>query len=196
MRILVLTAAAITLAACNSTSLTNGLGTASTQRPPAPVPTGSVGSETALAPQQNQTPPQAATTLQGGGQQVAALPRVPPVAFLPVTGAPQSAVTRLAGAMRSAAKAYAVPVVVSVQRGARYQLKGYFSALNDGSGSVLVYVWDVLDANGARVHRISGQERGGSASGDPWAGISNDMIESVARTTMDSLRSWVTTKAG
>ena len=83
-----------------------------------------------------------------------------------------------------------MPVVVSVERGAQYQLKGYFSALNDGSGTVLVYVWDVLDRNGVRIHRISGQERGGSSSGDPWAGIDTAMLERVASSTMASLRGW------
>lgn len=96
--------------------------------------------------------------------------------------------------MRSAAHANAVPVVISTEQGARYQVKGYFSALNDGGEVVLVYVWDVLDANGNRVHRISGQERGGSASGDPWAGIDNGVIDRVARLTMSGLRSWISTR--
>ncbi|MCB1461962.1 MAG: hypothetical protein KDJ90_05950 [Nitratireductor sp.] len=202
---LVLVATASALAACNATSFSNGISTGSTPRPSASL-TSQPGTETALAPQPGMTAPQAATNLQGGtqpapgqfgnNQQVASVARIPPVAFLPVTGAPQSAVTKLAGAMRNAARSNAVPVVVSVDRGAQYQLKGYFSALNDGSGAVLVYVWDVLDARGVRIHRISGQERGGSSTGDPWAGISDDMISRVANTTMNSLRSWATTRAG
>lgn len=151
----------------------------------APQPAAGVGTN---APQATASVP-----LQGGDQ-TAALPQTPPVAFLPVTGAPQSAVTQLANAMRSAAQANAVPVVVSVDRGARYQVKGYFSALNDGSGTVLVYVWDILDANGVRVHRISGQERGGPAAGDPWSGIDDGVISRVASATMSSLRSWVSTR--
>lgn len=200
MRALAAVALTLALAACNSTSFTDGIGTASTQRSGAPLPPASVGSgsETALAPQPAPTAPQAATALQGGsprsGTRVAALPRVPPVAFLPVTGAPQSAVSQLAGAMRNAARNSGVPVVVSVDRGAQYQLKGYFSALNEGSGSVLVYVWDVLDRNGVRIHRISGQERGGSSAGDPWAGINDDMMQRVAESTMASLRGWVSSR--
>lgn len=205
LRVVVLAIATSVLAACNATSFSNGISTGSTPRPSASL-TAQPGTETALAPQPGMTAPQAATNLQGGNQpvggqfdtnqQMASIPRVPPVAFLPVTGAPQSAVTKLAGAMRNAARSNAVPVVVSVDRGAQYQLKGYFSALNDGSGAVLVYVWDVLDAKGVRVHRISGQERGGTSTGDPWAGISDDMISRVAGTTMNALRSWATTRSG
>ena len=195
--------AAVTLSACNTGSVTDGLqplpqqtAEQSVQQPVRPQ--AGVGNETALAPQ-----PPAAGAEQAVNQQAAptqapattaALPPLPPVAFLPVTGAPQSAVTDLAQSMRSAADANSVPVVGSTERGARYQIKGYFSALNDGSETVLVYVWDVLDANGNRVHRISGQERGSGASGDPWAGISKAVIDRVAQTTMSGLRSWISTR--
>ncbi len=123
-------------------------------------------------------------------QQSASLGRIPPVSFLPVSGAPQSAVASLAGALRSAAESNAIPVVVSVQQGATYQLKGYFSAVNDASGTLVVYVWDVLDASGRRVHRISGQERGAAAKGDPWGGVTPEVLTRIANATMASLRDW------
>ena len=78
-----------------------------------------------------------------------------------------------------------------MDQGARYQLRGYFSALNEGKSVTLVYVWDVLDTSGSRVHRIAGQETGGSSSTDPWNGVSSAMMQQVARNTMQSLRSWL-----
>ncbi|MFZ1813607.1 MAG: hypothetical protein WBO55_03995 [Rhizobiaceae bacterium] len=178
--------AALSLAACNSGSLSEGLGSArvSNTTTSSPQPAQGVGGQTALL----------AEPSSGSNQQVASLGPTSPVAFLPVTGAPQSAVTSLAGAMRSSAQANQVPVVVSVEQGARFQVKGYFSALNDGSGTILVYVWDVLDANGSRVHRISGQERGPAAAGDPWVAINEDMLKRVSDTTMASLRTWLSTR--
>ncbi|MEZ5873128.1 MAG: hypothetical protein R3D32_15055 [Nitratireductor sp.] len=180
--------------------MTQGLGSAAVAPPRsvanAPQPSGTVGSttqgnETALlADQSGQAP---GSQFQQGSQ-TASLSPTPPVSFLPVTGAPQSAVTSLANAMRSAAQTNQVPVVVSLQQGAKYQIKGYFSALNDGTGTILVYVWDVLDTNGTRVHRISGQERGGAATGDPWAGVTDDILNRVAQSTMASLRTWVSTR--
>lgn len=190
-----LVAAALLATACQSGSISDGL------RPVAsvgsgqqrPVPAGGVGSETALAPQQPvATSPNAA--LRDGGQTASLSPSVPPVVFLPVTGAPQSAVTNLATSMRAAAKSEAIPVVASLDRGATYQIKGYFSALNDGAGTILVYVWDILDQNGTRVHRISGQERGSRASGDPWGAITPEILERVAWTTMNGLHTWMTTR--
>jgi len=93
--------------------------------------------------------------------------------------------------MRAAARTEAVPVVVSMADGARYQIKGYLSATNERSGVNLVYIWDVLDANGARIHRISGQEAGPPATGDPWSSVSGSMMESVAQATMSKLRAWM-----
>lgn len=196
---ILLALATLALSACNSTSLTDGLSptasTAGVQRiGGAPQPAAGIGGAPAAAPQADSSAPQATALAPVQDPAQAALPQVPAVAFLPVTGAPQSAVTQLASAMRNAAQAYAVPVVISVDRGARYQVKGYFSALNDGSGTVLVYVWDILDANGVRVHRISGQERGSAAAGDPWAGIDDNVIARVADSTMNNLRSWATTR--
>lgn len=162
-------AALLLLTACNSTSISEGL--------------------------RVNAPPQAQSQAnQSAAQQSASLGQIPPVAFLPVSGAPQSAVASLAGALRNAAQSNAIPVVVSVQQGATYQLKGYFSARNDNSGTLVVYVWDVLDASGRRVHRISGQERGAAAKGDPWSGVTPEILARVANATMASLRTWAGTR--
>ena len=204
----------VTLSGCNTGSMTDGLASTAAVNQQVPLPP-SAG-ETALAAQTaTSSAPDAAlagqaatgatgasgatgaTAAKGATQSASLGGAVPPVAFLPVTGAPQSAVTSLANSMRIAAKSESVPVVVSIEQGARYQVKGYFSALNDGSGTILVYVWDVLDANGARVHRISGQERAGATSGDPWAAITPDVLNRVAGITMDGLKTWMATrKAG
>lgn len=193
---------AMLLLGCNAGSLTDGL-TPTAQIPRQP-PAGAA-SETALAAQlPTSGSPDAALAAQGATQP-AAQPTaptqnaslsgpVPPVSFLPVTGAPQSAVSNLAVAMRKAAKRETIQVVVSVEQGARYQVKGYFSALNDGTGTILVYVWDVLDQNGTRVHRISGQERGQASPGDPWSGIAPGLLERIADVTMNSLRTWMSTR--
>lgn len=193
------------LSACNAGSVTDGLTPTAQMRQ---TPAAPVGNEIALAPQpQASAAPQGALAPQTGVQQPS-LPQRPgapqqnaslggpvsPVSFLPVTGAPQSAVSSLASSMRQAAQRETIPVVVSVEQGARYQIKGYFSALNDGNGAILVYVWDVLDKDGTRVHRISGQERGSSSPGDPWAGITPAILERVATVTMSSLRTWMSTR--
>lgn len=175
------------LTGCNTGSFTDGIRPQSNlQTSPQPSTTNSTAAtnnQSAFAPQNEPA------------QQQAALTPIAPVTFLPVTGAPQSTVSNLAASIRQAAQNENVPIVVSADQGARYQVKGYFSALNEGNNTLLVYVWDVLDVNGNRVHRISGQERAGGSSGDPWASIDEDVISRVAKITMADLRSWMSTRS-
>jgi len=119
----------------------------------------------------------------------------PGIAFLPVVGPPQFAVSSLSSAVRKSAQQNAITIISNGQPGASYQVKGYFSALDDGSGTILVYIWDILDRSGKTLHRISGEERTGSRKTDPWAAIDNGMINRVVSQTMQNLRKWVDTSA-
>ena len=66
-------------------------------------------------------------------------------------------------------------------------------ALNDGNGTLLVYVWDVLDNTGKSVHRINGQERSSSNKSNPWEAITEDELSRVADATAIRIKSWVET---
>ncbi len=180
--------AILALTGCNSAgSLSDGLESAAAPQP-------SQGLEGAVTPTtQNQTALNTTGT-NGAGQQVASLPTGKAIAFLPVSNAPQSAVTNLAKSIRNAASNDGVPVVASIQEGAQYQVKGYFSALEDGSGTLLVYVWDVLDQNNKRVYRINGQEQSSSNSADPWSSVTPDMLDRVAQSTISQLKSWLASR--
>ena len=184
---LILLAALIVLSACNSGSLTEGLESAASPQPSQSVGTqpGDVSGGTATLD---------GTTTDPAGQQTAALPAGRSVTFLPVSNAPQTAVTNLARSIRNEAQRQGVPVVGSVQQGAAYQVKGYFSALEDGSGTLLVYVWDILDRSNKRVYRINGQEQAGGRSSDPWSAVTPQMLDRVAQTTMAQLKSWLSTR--
>ena len=197
-RLLITVVTALTLlsalSACNSGSISEGLESAA--RPsqsvnqPSSSGTAPSGGQVALDASTTAVPP-AQSQANQAGQQVASLPTGRTVTFLPVSNAPQSAVTNLARSISSAASNAGVPVVGSVQQGAEFQVKGYFSALEDGSGTLLVYVWDVLDRNNKRVYRINGQEQSSSKSADPWGAISPEMLDRVAKTTVSQLKSWL-----
>ena len=180
------------LSACNSGSLSDGLESAARPQPNQPL-----NNQTATAPSGGQANLNPDVTVGDGptgepGQtQIAGLPPDKAVAFLPVSNAPQTAVTSLARSIRSSAQSKGVPVVASVQQGAQYQVKGYFSALEDGSGTLLVYVWDVLDRNNKRVYRINGQEQAAGKSADPWNAVTPQMLNRVADNTMAQLKTWL-----
>lgn len=179
------------LSACTSGSIEEGLGSVGQ-----PQPSQNVGNQTAQTPPQGQATldPTAPDNAFAPDTQTAALPGGTAVAFLPVSNAPQSAVSTLARSIRDSASRNGLPIVASVQQGAQYQVKGYFSALEDGSGTLLVYVWDVLDQNNKRVYRINGQEQASSKSTDPWRSVSPQMLERVAESTVAQLKSWLASR--
>jgi len=124
------------------------------------------------------------------------LPAVPfataKFSFAPVTGAPAHILSNLSTQLAHEAVAQNVALVPSGDAQASYVIKGYLSAVGDSSGTILVYVWDVFDAGGRRVHRISGQEMTNNGSQDPWLGIDGTAISNVARRTITALVAWGT----
>ena len=123
--------------------------------------------------------------------QTAAIDPSKSIVFLPVEGAPQSTVSALNRSLRNSSQVHGLGLVPGNTTNAKYRVKGYFSALNDGTGTLLVYIWDVVDQNGNRIHRINGRERTGNASADPWQSITDQEISAVADTTAAKLKSWV-----
>ncbi len=179
----------LVLTACNAGSLGEGLESSAKPSPSQTLNSPQPATENSLASPDPQTA-QSQIPLAGDNQ-VASLPTGKSVTFLPVSNAPQVAVSNLAKSIRTASANNGLPVVASIADGAQYQVKGYFSALEDGSGTLLVYVWDVLDRNNKRVYRINGQEQTASKSSDPWGAISPDMLDKVANTTVTQLKSWL-----
>ena len=124
------------------------------------------------------------------------LPSVPladaKFSFAPVTGAPANVLAKLSWQLGQEALAQNVALVPSGDPQASYVVKGYLSAVGDSTGTILVYVWDVQDASGRRVHRISGQETSANGSQDPWLGVDETTISNVARRTVAAIVAWGT----
>lgn len=114
-------------------------------------------------------------------------------AILPIIGAPTDISVAMSRALREDAESRNVTLVEQDDPSATYRVKGYLSAIGDASGASLVYVFDVLDTNGRRLHRISGQEHGNPASTDPWTGIRPATATAAARRAIDALADWAGT---
>jgi hypothetical protein len=112
-------------------------------------------------------------------------------AFAQIAGVPSTHVTEFSRALNREAEARHLTIVPEGDPSATYVVKGYLSAIGDRSGAVLVYVWDVTDTNGRRLHRVTGQEPTDSGGVDPWQGIGDEAVRTVAERTIDDLVSWV-----
>ena len=109
--------------------------------------------------------------------------------IVPLTGAPSGAVAPLSRAMADRGREIGLPFA---QRGGTHRLKGFFSVNDDGREVRVVYIWDVLDGSGRRVHRIRGQEViPGSVNGsDPWSAVTRNAMERIGRDTIDRFADW------
>lgn len=112
-------------------------------------------------------------------------------AFATVTGVPATMRFSLEGSLKKYAATRALVIVPPGDPTAVYQVKGYLSAIGDSSGTLLVYTWDVADAFGTPLYRISGQETASGSGADPWIGITATEIDAAARETIDRLADWV-----
>lgn len=112
------------------------------------------------------------------------------VRFLPIIGAPVQAVTPLSRRLASEAGASGITIKSSSDNSSQHILKGYFSATADKGKTTVIYVWDVLDPGGARLHRIQGQETVEGQAGDPWATVPARTMEDIASTTIRQYLEW------
>lgn len=118
------------------------------------------------------------------------------IRFLPIIGAPVQAVTPLSRQLGAEARAKGLTIRPSSDTTAENILKGYLSAFADGGNVTIVYVWDILDAGGARLHRLQGQEVVPARGGDPWAGVTDAAMQKIAAKTLEDYQSWKNAQRG
>jgi hypothetical protein len=112
------------------------------------------------------------------------------IRFLPIIGAPVEAVTPLSKRLGAEARSNGLTIRSASDSSSKYILKGYFSAVNDSGKTTVVYVWDVLDGSGARLHRIQGQETVSGTGTDPWAAVPARTMEGIAQKTIRQYLEW------
>ena len=152
--------------------------------------------QTALAPATDTPTPAEAAALGVASPEnsAASASQIARVGFLPITGAPQSAVTTLSRALGNVSKQHRIGIAGNGDRTVKYQLKGYMSALNEGPRTTVTFYWDVLDRSGKRLYRINGFEQENGAKTNPWDGVSSATMQRIANRTMGSFAKWVKRK--
>jgi hypothetical protein len=111
--------------------------------------------------------------------------------FAPIIGAPVEKVTPLSRELTAAAKAKGLTIVPSADTNPSQILKGYFSLLNENGNVTVVYVFDVLDNAGNRLHRIQGQESTPASSPTAsWESVPDALMVKIADATIASFVSW------
>jgi hypothetical protein len=110
------------------------------------------------------------------------------IAVAPIVGAPPSVAKDLSQALVTAGKDRDLTIIPSGSGEANYAMRGYLLANNESGGAKVSYVWDVSDAKGARVVRISGEEMiRGKSGGDPWRKVDAAAARAIAGKTTSQL---------
>ena len=116
--------------------------------------------------------------------------------FDPIVGASVEAATPLTERLATSARARGMRLAGSADPSATHVLKGYFSTLSEGGETTVIYVWDVYDLAGNRLHRINGQQKAPSSGGDGWAGVPPATMQAIADVTVEQLAVWLATSTG
>ncbi|HWD13153.1 hypothetical protein P8H26_08975 [Pseudochrobactrum sp. sp1633] len=111
----------------------------------------------------------------------------------PIIGAPLEVVTPLSFRFDTIIQTQSIPLVKSADTVADYTLKGYFSNIVESNQTTVLYVWDVMDKQGNRVHRLQGQQKAAGKSG--WASITAPIMNKIADDTMAEYFRWVSANA-
>jgi hypothetical protein len=118
------------------------------------------------------------------------------IRFLPIIGAPVQAVTPLSRQLGAEARAGGLTIRPSGDASTEHILKGYFSAFADSGKVTVIYVWDILDNSGARLHRMQGQETIPAEGSDPWAAVPPSLMQLIAGKTIHDYLGWRQSRSG
>ncbi len=117
-------------------------------------------------------------------------PAAASVAFISFDGPPAALAARFQAAMGQALGAADVTTAPSTS--AHYLVQGHLSAWPGEKGVALSWVWDVFNAQKARVQRIEDQIELRAAGADPWAAVTDAALEAAARRSAEDLAAFLT----
>jgi hypothetical protein len=198
-----LLSAALVLSACNSTDAVLDPSAAPQPSTAAADPSAALPAEgDSVLPSTTAAQPgavlSASSTLPqpGTNAQTAVLSQQVRLQLAPIVGATVEAVTPLTRRLSQRAAQRGIGLTVSGDPAATHLMKGYFSAVTDGNETTVIYVWDVLDPAGNRLHRIQGQEVLTGATAEGWQGVPAQTMEAVGDKTIDQLAAWLAPQSG
>ncbi|ESY13753.1 MULTISPECIES: hypothetical protein [unclassified Mesorhizobium] len=149
-----------------------------------------------IAPAATPAPAVGATTPANPAQSAAALSKTR-LQIAPIVGASVEAATPLTAELQTRAKQRGITLAGSADQAATHVLKGYFSTMTEGKDTTVIYVWDVYDPAGNRLHRINGQQKAPSVNAaEGWPAVAPATMQAIADQTIDQFAAWLGGSAG
>ncbi|ESX90720.1 hypothetical protein [Mesorhizobium sp. LSHC412B00] len=149
-----------------------------------------------IAPAATPAPAVGATIPANPAQSAAALSKTR-LQIAPIVGASVEAATPLTAELQTRAKQRGITLAGSADQAATHVLKGYFSTMTEGKDTTVIYVWDVYDPAGNRLHRINGQQKAPSVNAaEGWPAVAPATMQAIADQTIDQFAAWLGGSAG
>lgn len=118
------------------------------------------------------------------------------VAIAPVIGAPDALGKQLVAQLGESIQRRNMALAASKDDRPDYVLRGYVVASKEKAQAKLAYIWDVTDAQGKRINRITGEELIANPGGrDPWSLVTPEHARGIAEKTATSLAAAVPSAA-
>lgn len=114
----------------------------------------------------------------------------PTVAFDSIDGPPVELFHKLVDDLNAQARARHVAVVAQGAP-ASYRVRGYLAAHMDRGRNFVTWVWNVYDSDHRMALRITGDEQAGRRGGDAWVAVDDELLQRIARLSMDQLVSYL-----
>ena len=117
------------------------------------------------------------------------------IALLPIVGAPESVARQIEQDFTGNVLQQRVAVSTTKGEQVDYTLRGYLVAAKEKNNTKVSYIWDVTDATGKRVNRVTGEEvlpSGGSK--DPWAALTPQVTQTLASKAATSFTTWLASR--
>lgn len=120
------------------------------------------------------------------------------IAMPPITGGSDAYRLEVVRQLNQAATPRNIALVVDTSVPCDYTLRGYILTQRQADGLKLLYVWDLLDRNGNRINRFTGETTPAAvpAGGDDWAVMPASATGEMADKTVSSLVTWSASKPG
>ncbi len=116
--------------------------------------------------------------------------------FDPVVGATPEIAAPLTQHLLQTAQARGIVLSGGTDPSTTHVLKGYFSILTEGGQTTVIYVWDVYDKGGNRLHRINGQQKAPASRQEGWAAVVPATLQAIADATIDQFVTWLAGSGG
>lgn len=115
------------------------------------------------------------------------------VAYRSPLGPPENVGGELTRQLNDAASDQGIALVIDPAVKADLTLRGYVTAMRKGPSVNISYLWDVLDSNGKRVTRLSGEEtlKDDVNGREPWDAVTPVVSRMIAQKTINQLGKWV-----